>query len=173
VDPRKPLDIFRDAGGWDIMSWTKPAAHFLAWHKWKLGWLDASQILCLNAGQLEETITPLEVSGGVKAIAVLTSASTAYVVEVRQLMGQDSRLCDKGVLVYTVDAAARSGYQPIVVKPAQQGSDREQINKCGPLYDATLDLGPGEVSKFEVPGRLTVEVLSTSEGAYRVRVTKS
>jgi M6 family metalloprotease-like protein len=170
---RRELGIFRDVGGWDIMSWTKPAAHFLAWQKWKLGWLDASQMLCLNSGQIEETITPLEVSGGVKAIAVLTSRSTAYVVEVRQLIGQDSRLCDQGVLVYKVDATARTGFQPIVLKPAQNGNDPELFEKCGPLYDAPFDLGPGEVSKFELPSiGLSIEVLSQAEGRYKVRVTK-
>ncbi len=127
----------------------------------------------MNSGQVEETITPLEVSGGVKSIAILTSRSTAYVIEVRQLIGQDSLLCDKGVLVYKVDATAQSGFMPIVVKPALTGDDPEQIEKCGLLYNAPFDLGPGEVSKFEVPAiGLVIEVLSASGGAYKVRVSK-
>ena len=50
--------LFRFAGGWDMMSWNDPGGHFLAWEKWKLGWLDASQLTCLGGpGELTTTIT--------------------------------------------------------------------------------------------------------------------
>ena len=68
--------LFRFAGGWDMMSWNDPGGHFLAWQKWKLGWLDPSQLTCLDGpGEVTTTITPLERSGGLKAIVVPTGLS--------------------------------------------------------------------------------------------------
>jgi M6 family metalloprotease-like protein len=166
------------AGIWDLMSTSSVASHFLAWHKWKLGWLHAAQLRCLNAqGALEETITPLETAGSVKAVVVPTGPSTAYVVEVRRPLGSDAHLCDRGVLVYTVDARVPSagigrpaGEVPIVVKPAA-GSDTGRVAECGPTYAAPFDLGAGEISTFE-DAAIRVDVLATDGSAYRVRVTR-
>lgn len=51
----------RFVGGWDIMSSGGGArsAVLLAWHRWKLGWLDAPQVRCVGSGTVEETIVPL------------------------------------------------------------------------------------------------------------------
>jgi hypothetical protein len=43
--------------------------------------------------------------------------------------------------------------------------------RCGPLYDAPLDLGPGEVSAYE-DAVLKLEVLATDGASYRIRVTR-
>lgn len=273
-------DWMKYAGAWDMMSWIGPGPHFLAWHKWKLGWLEPEQLSCLEApGQLEETLSPLETPGGVKALVVpsnerpaygagavfsngrcditqprsgsggpapvtfvnqtsgsvtlywldrsgnrvsygsigpgaqktqqtfvqdawlavdssgtcvgyflvdqpsqtfvVTSTSapaapwpfSAYVIEVRQPLGHDSRLCDKGVLLYTVDARIPSGSGPIRVLPSQAGSDPAQIGRCGALYNAPFDVGPGEVSTYEDTA-IKLEVLATDGSSYRVRVTR-
>ncbi len=38
---------------------------FLGWHKWKLGWLDPSQVNCARTpGTTQYTLTPLERPGG-------------------------------------------------------------------------------------------------------------
>jgi hypothetical protein len=69
-DPRY-WSLFRFAGGWDVMSWNDPGFHFLAWEKWKLGWLEPPQIACLDgAGTMTATVTPLERAGGLKAIVL-------------------------------------------------------------------------------------------------------
>ena len=160
------------AGGWDSMSERGRGRHVVAWHKWKQGWLDASQLRCVSApGVVEETLAPLETPGGVKAVVVQTGASTAHVVEVRKRIGQDSALCDEGVLVYTVDALVPLGAGPLRVKGGQNGSDADKLLRCGPLYDAPLDLGPGEVPAYE-DAVLKVEVLATDGASYRVRVTR-
>ncbi len=73
-----------------MMSWNDPGGHFLAWQKWKLGWLDPSQLTCLDEpGEVTTTITPLERSGGLKAIVVPTGLSSAYVIEARKRIGED------------------------------------------------------------------------------------
>jgi M6 family metalloprotease-like protein/uncharacterized repeat protein (TIGR02059 family) len=155
-------------GVWDIMDRTEPAAHFLAWSKWLLGWLDRDQLRAVPAaGQVEETLQPIETGGGVKAIVAKTTPSLAYVVEVRQKIGEDADLCDTGVLVYTVDSSVQNGFGPVRIQPAQTGDAG-----CGPNSKAAYDLGTGEVSTFE-DAAVKVELLAeNADGSYRVRVTR-
>jgi M6 family metalloprotease-like protein len=168
--------LFRYAGSWDIMSWNLPGAHLLAWHKWKLGWLEPSDLTCLNGpGELTATLAPAAQPGGLKAVVVPTSTSAAFVIEARRRIGEDRRLCDEGVLVYSVSGVIRSGEGPVRVRPAQRDASPEQVGRCGPLYAAPFDKGAGEVAKFEDKAAgVSVEVLGqTASGRYRVRVTRS
>ena len=56
---------FRFAGEWDTMGSTNTGAHFLAWHKWKLGWIDQTQLTCLRgSGEVTTTISPAAATGG-------------------------------------------------------------------------------------------------------------
>ena len=104
-----------------MMSWNDPGGHFLAWQKWKLGWLDPSQLTCLDGpGEVTTTITPLERSGGLKAIVVPTGLSSVYVIEARKRIGEDDWLCDDGVLIYSVNSSIRSGNGPVQVRAAQR-----------------------------------------------------
>jgi M6 family metalloprotease-like protein len=167
--------LFRFAGGWDPMSSTLPGAHLLAWHKWKLGWLEPSQLTCLQAGgRLTTTLSPLERPGGLKAIVLPTGPARTFVIEARRRIGQDARLCDEGVLVYTVDATVRSGEGPIRVRASQRGRNAELISACGPLYEAPFDKGPGEVARFsDAAAGISMVVLGrVRNGGYRVRVTR-
>jgi M6 family metalloprotease-like protein len=167
--------LFRFAGGWDTMSWNDPGFHFVAWEKWKLGWLDPSQLTCLDEpGELTATITPLERAGGLKAVVVPTGRSSAVLVEARRRIGEDARLCDEGVLVYSVDASVRSGNGPVRVHAAQRDRSTELRGDCGPLYNAPFDHRSGEVARFEDSGAgLSVQVLGSSVKGYRVRVTRT
>src|SRR6266540_4049223 len=167
--------LFRFAGGWDMMSWNDPGFHFFAWEKWKLGWLEPSQVACLDGpGELTATVTPVERAGGLKAIVVPTGTSSAFVVEARRRIGQDARLCDEGVLVYSVDAGRPSGAGPVHVYAAQRDTDGELRDRCGPLYNATYDRAKGEVSRFaDASAGLSVQVLSSGANGYRVKVTRT
>lgn len=166
---------FRFAGSWDTMSWNDPGAHFLAWNKWKLGWLDPSQLTCLDGpGEITTTITPLARPGGLKAVVLPMGPSAAYVVEARKRIGEDSGLCESGVLVYSVNASIRSGYGPVHVRAAQRDTSSELINRCGPLYNAPFDSAKGEVATFDdANAGFSVRVLSSGADGYRVRVTRT
>jgi M6 family metalloprotease-like protein len=168
--------LFRFAGSWDIMSWNLPGAHLLAWHKWKLGWLEPNELACLNGpGELTATLTPAAQSGGLKAVVIPTSTSAAFVVEARKRIGEDKRLCDEGVLVYSVSGVVSSGEGPIRVRPAKRDASPEQVGRCGPLYAAPFDKGAGEVAQFEdKTAGISVEVLGqTASGRYRIRVARN
>ena len=167
--------LFRYAGGWDMMSWNGPGAHFLAWEKWKLGWLGPSQLTCVEGrGELTTTISPLERAGGLKAVVVPTGISSAFVVEARKRIGQDAGLCEDGILVYSVDAGVRSGYGPVRIFAAQRDTNSDLRDRCGPQYNAPFDRASGEVSRFEdASAGLSVQVLSSRKSGYRVKVTRS
>ncbi|MDP9227122.1 MAG: hypothetical protein M3P18_25400, partial [Actinomycetota bacterium] len=156
-------------GVWSMMDTSNaPSAEFLGWDKWILRWLDPTQIRGVTAaGQsLEELVSPLEERGGVKLIVVPISASFLYAVEVRQPIGQDSGLCDHGVLVYTVDSTKHNATGAIHVQPAHADAP------CGALSDAAYDIGSGEVSTFE-DSNVKVELLTANpDGSYRLRVTR-
>src|SRR5258708_33486282 len=105
----------------DPMGPTALRTDFTAWHKWKLGWLRADQISCLRSGSSTQKLTRIEVPGGLKAVVVPTSASTAFVIEARSVTGNDSRNCNQGVFIYSVDVSIvrRGGVNPIVGRPAK------------------------------------------------------
>jgi M6 family metalloprotease-like protein len=172
-------DLYGDptsVGGWDPMSFNViPGAEFMAWQRWKLGWLDASQLRCVQPGHtVEATLAPLETAGGVKMIVAPLAATRAVVIENRQPLGYDTRLCDKGVLVYTVDGAVMFPGSPIHVVRAHPGTDTDgtKQQQCGPGYDAPLDLGAGETSSV-APAGSSIQLVSTAGNAYVVRVSRS
>jgi M6 family metalloprotease-like protein len=156
-------------GVWSMMDTSnEPSAEFLGWDRWLLRWLDPTQIRGVSApGQsTEEVVSPLEERGGVKLIVVPLSTTFLYAVEVRQPIGRDIRLCDHGVLVYTVDSTTKNGSGPTRIQAAHSDAP------CGPISDAAFDLGPGEVPTFE-DAHVKVELLAVyPDGSYRVRVTR-
>jgi M6 family metalloprotease-like protein len=174
-------DLYADytaVGGWDPMSFNiQPGAELMAWQRWKLGWLDPAQIRCAQPGRtVEATLTPLETSGGLKMVVAPLDANRALVLENRQPLGNDARLCDKGILAYTVDGSKTWTGVPIRVLPAHPGTDTDPAKQqqCGPRYDATLDLGAGETPTLhDAADGVTVELKSASGNAYVVRVTHS
>ncbi|HEX2061818.1 MAG TPA: hypothetical protein VHK90_13850 [Thermoanaerobaculia bacterium] len=163
-------DFVRDAGGWDLMSWIRPGGHGLVWHKRKLGWIDESQIVCAT-GSREVTLDATAAGSGVKAVIVPLDEDTALVAEVRKPVARDALLCDSGVLVYTVDAATATGQGPVLVHPAGSGEDATTMSRCGPRYDATLDVRAGKVSRYATHD-LAIEVRESTESGAKVRVTR-
>jgi M6 family metalloprotease-like protein len=164
-------DLYFDdtsTGSWDPMGTGgergPPSTHLLGWHKWRLGWLDPSQLTCATAaGQIEETLTSIATAGGKKLVLVPTSPSTTYVIEGRSRVGFDRSICEEGVLVYNVDsqilnATLRDGRGVIAVK----GPRRCDRNSAGALHT-------GEV--FE-DSSVKVEILARDATAFRVRVTR-
>jgi M6 family metalloprotease-like protein len=159
-------------GGWDLMGLISgPAPDYLAWHKWKLGWLDEAQLRCIPApGTDRVTLSPLGTTGGVKAVIVRTGTTTAYVAEVRTRTGLDAAACDSGVLIYRVDSAVTSGSGPVQVIDAHPATA-----VCGSgLNDAAFDLGVGEVANYtNTSAGVRFELLARSaDGGYSLRVTR-
>ena len=159
----------KPVGAWDVMSAPSQGSHFLAWHKWKLGWIDETQVDCLTkTGVSSVTLSPIEVEGGMKAAVIRTSDSTAYVAEVRSQVGADADLCDEGVLVYKVRGNLGSGSTPIVVHTDEIEDDAGQGGRCGQKYNAPYEVG----ETFTNPsGDVMIEVLSNSGEDYSIKAT--
>ncbi|MCT9010922.1 M6 family metalloprotease domain-containing protein [Streptomyces rhizosphaerihabitans] len=172
-------DLYTQDGGgavghWDIMSEDWGADNdLLGWHKWKLGWLDASQVSCAAArGTSAYRLTPLAVRGGPKLVVIPTSARSGYVLELRTRAGNDSAVCHPGVLVYKVDADVDTGNGPVTVYDSHRdsGGCTRSPNVQAELSDAPFS--PGETFKDAKAG-LTVQVASAdAAGKYRVYVTR-
>ncbi|HXK13290.1 MAG TPA: M6 family metalloprotease domain-containing protein [Gaiellaceae bacterium] len=160
-------DWERWVGAWDPMSDNWLGQELNAWHRYKLGWLESNQVACIKtAGTSDVVVTPVELSGGVKAI-VVPNGSSDIVAEVRRPIGYDAKICSSGVLVYTVDQFAISGQGPIRITPAHPDTDSNRVLACGALADAPFDVG----GVAEVAG-VRFEILSTDGSAYTIRVTR-
>ncbi|WP_112466852.1 M6 family metalloprotease domain-containing protein [Streptomyces triticisoli] len=172
-------DLYTQEGGaavghWDIMSEDWGANNdLLGWHKWKLGWLDASQVSCAaKRGSAEYTLTPLARAGGPKLVLVPLDGHTGYALELRTRGGNDEEVCRPGILIYKVDAEVDTGQGPITVHDSHPNSDgcTRSPNVQTELSDATF--APGETFK-DPKARIRVDVASADlEGNYRVRVTR-
>jgi M6 family metalloprotease-like protein len=163
---RVPWTFYR----WDVMAGGGRPSGLFAWHRWKLGWLDPTQIACLSArGTVEATVTPVETPGGVKAVVVRT-ARAAYVAEVRQKIGEDATICKTGVLVYEVDLTGAR--RPIWLYSAL-AEDTRAAGSCGGRWRAPFDIGRGQVARFVVGGVRFQLLRKLPDGSYRIRATRS
>ena len=164
-------------GHWDVMEqdWGPPN-DFLAWHKWKLGWLLPDQVDCVaEPGTSEHLLTPVDAPGteGTRLLAVRTGEHEALAIEVRTPGGLDEVVCRPGVLVSRISTATRSGYGPVTVEDATPGSEGCQAvpdpQVTAQLTDAPFV--PGETFRDE-QARVSVEVLEAdAAGRHRVRVS--
>ncbi|MGV4986576.1 M6 family metalloprotease domain-containing protein [Streptomyces sp. NRAIS4] len=187
VDGKGDWDTY--VGDWDLMgSQFGLSPDLFAWHKWKLGWLDPRQVVCVRgAGPTRLTLEPLEagpgipVQGaagapafglghGVKLALVRTGPDSTLAFEARGPAGNDRAGCRQGVLVYRIRSGAESGGGPVEVVDAHPHTEACWENSVyPPLADAPVALGesftvPGEGVQVEVEGR-------TASGAWTVRIT--
>ena len=157
---------------WDVMAAGGPSGLF-AWHRWKLGWLDARQVVCLRRSTSTLTLTPLERPGGTKAVMV-RSGNGVVVIEVRQRLGEDRAICRAGVLFSRVDFVRgdpdRELAVPISIRAAQRATPRN-LGRCGPQWRVPFRLRrrePSGATAYSVQLRL---LRAFADGSYRVRVT--
>jgi M6 family metalloprotease-like protein len=160
--PQAPHTFHR----WDVMAGRFPAELF-AWHRWKLGWLDAGQIVCVTGRTRRRvTLTPLARLGGVKAL-MIRRGNEVVVAEVRERLGYDSGLCRPGVLIYRVNMT------PLRRSPVQlfaaRATPRTRLGTCGSAWNIAFT--PRSTFRL-APWRLRLRVLSRlPDGSYRVALS--
>ncbi|MFF1838963.1 M6 family metalloprotease domain-containing protein [Streptomyces sp. NPDC058231] len=172
-------DLYTTEGGsavghWDIMSEDWGANNdFLGWHKWKLGWLDKSQISCASKpGTSEHVLTPLATRGGRKLAFVPLTEASGYAVEVRTQAGNDQAVCRPGVLIYKVNSDVDTGQGPVSVVDSTKdsGGCTRTPNVHAELSDAPFR--PGETFTDKV-NKIRISVVGkNSKGNYRIRITR-
>ncbi|WP_328494647.1 M6 family metalloprotease domain-containing protein [Streptomyces sp. NBC_00414] len=173
-------DLYTQDGGgavghWDIMSEDWGADNdLLGWHKWKLGWLDDSQVGCVaSPGTTEHVLTPLAEPGtGGKLVFIPLDSKTGYAVELRTQAGNDESVCKAGVLVYKVNADVDTGHGPISVVDSTKdsGGCTRSPNVHAELSDAPFS--PGQYFK-DLRAGIRITIAGTDpKGNHRVYVTR-
>jgi len=86
------------------------SAAILGWDAFKLGWIDDSQVQCINPDDLSEPLqfmlTPQEIAGGERKVSIIPiSESEVLVIESRRPIGYSERWdpLHSGLVVYSVD----------------------------------------------------------------------
>jgi hypothetical protein len=101
-------------GDWDIMQMAilVPSKEITSWSRWIAGWLDDSQVQCLEKQDSATLfIEPIKVaSTQPKMIVVRTSPNSVLVAESRRNLGYD--VSGSSVLIYTVDTSKSHGFGP-------------------------------------------------------------
>ncbi|GAA0471880.1 M6 family metalloprotease domain-containing protein [Streptomyces sp. NPDC046215] len=159
-------------GHWDPMDedWG-PSNDFLAWHKWKLGWLAPDQVHCLTGpGTRTLTLTPTSVAGGAKLAVVPLSRTRAVTLEARAPGPLDHTVCRPGVLVSTVATDVASGDGPVRTSDATPGS--AGCYTTDPNVNARLSDAPYVAGQRCLAPGVSVKVLGQdADGRWRVSVT--
>ena len=148
----------------------------LAWSRWQLGWLDATQIRCIAEPEATVVLAPVAAPGdGIAMAALPVSDTEVIVIESRRKLGYDAgweyrwsngaytiypRLAAEGVLVYTVDAARTSGTLPLRVAGDSGNGQIEDY----PILTENQSVSIGEY---------TITVQSATADTHTVSITKS
>jgi M6 family metalloprotease-like protein len=161
-------DVQRHVGCWDVMGNQQAGSEYLAWHKYKLGWLSDQSVLVAKKTSRTALITPIDEKGGVKAVVVPINDVEAYVVEVRSRPGQPKS--ETGVLCYKVSLTIANGQGPIQVIPARPDDNNPELERSlVTLYNALFFKGPVITDEDR---RIKIEILGREGRAYRIGVTR-
>lgn len=163
-------------GGFDMMGlvWGQSPDLF-AWHKWRLNWVEDAEVDCVaENGVTSHRLSPIEVSGGTKAVAIPVNGTGYVMAEVRSKQGVNSEACDEGtgVLLYTTDSSIGSGDGPVRVidtKPEASGCGSKDNGAL--LNDAPLTTVGGE--PFDTGYGVKIQILSQEGDDYIIEVERA
>jgi M6 family metalloprotease-like protein len=156
-------DIHRHVGGFSYMGFiseTKNSPSLLAFERWNLGWINDSQITCMTGKQVRSTISPVQATGGNKAVVVPLTRTKAIVIESRRPIGIDRNLSKSGALIYLVDSSIQSGLGPVQIFPKDLAND--------PWYLTA----PRTVGNSLTLEGVTIEVIASDENGDTVSIRR-
>jgi hypothetical protein len=142
-------------------SYESNAPSLLAFERWNLGWIDDSQIKCMKDIKSTELISPVQTSGGVKAVIIPISRTKAVVIESRRASGIDKNIAKSGALVYVIDSSIQSGQGPVKVFPSDVSSDPRYLKAPRALGESVTTEG------------ITVKVTKSDDSGDTVEISKS
>jgi M6 family metalloprotease-like protein len=116
-------DTFEDAhkfvGDFDLMGTgvsQSAAPTIFGWDRWRLGWIEDSQVICASPSEgTEVNISALQSGTGVILLVIPLSPTRVVVVESRRAVGWDQNLIESGALVYLVDVNIDTTEGPIKI----------------------------------------------------------
>lgn len=114
-------DCFAHCGTYDLMGLIEALApDYLAYHKWRLGWIDDDQTAEAARGEVGTfALTPVEVPGGLKLVNIPLDGENGYIAEYRTPTELDEKLGADGVLVYRISAKVPNGMGCVTVIPPE------------------------------------------------------
>lgn len=157
---------------WDVMAASPSGGGMFAWHRWKLGWLDEREIVCVSRkGTVDVRLSPLEETGGKKAI-VSRAGPALIVVEVRRRSAEDSSVCRPGVLLYRVDLVAGApenvGARRLPIRLQQAlPDDSRRWSRCGSQWRASFTAGTASAWNHRL-----LLIRRFADGSYRIRFSR-
>ncbi len=163
-NPANRHDNLRYTGEFSYMgfsSYESNAPSLLAFERWNLGWINDSQINCLKDVKSTVLISPVQTSGGVKAVIIPISRTKAVVIESRRAIGIDKNIAKSGALVYVVDSSIQSGQGPVKVFPSDVSSDPRYLKAPRALGESVTTEG------------ITVKVTKSDDSGDTVEISKS
>jgi M6 family metalloprotease-like protein len=162
-------------GDWGLMgsgSWNGPIgvgdspAHMMGYSKAYLGYVNGSQLVEAPL-ELNTLVDPLETATtGVHLIKIPVTSLRYYLVEVRQKIGYDTYLPDKGVLISYVDETLSSGSGIVKVIDAHPGTPSKS--------DAAFDIGTGEAHYYmNADDEFTIVLEEAVGNSYNITVLRA
>jgi len=143
-----------------LSSYESNSPSLLAFERWNLGWIEDSQIDCMKTSQLTKLISPVEVTGGAKAIVIPISRTRAVVIESRRAIGVDKAMSKSGALIYVVDSSIQSGLGPVKVFPSDLVNDPRYLS------------APRAVGESVTIEGVTIKVIKSDASGDTVEITK-
>lgn len=157
------LGILRFTGQFSYMgesSYQSNSPSLLAFERWNLGWIEDSQIQCMEGSRLNQLISPVQAIGGTKAVVIPISRTKAVVIESRRPLGIDKALSKSGALVYVVDSSIQSGEGPVQVFPSDLVNDPQYLK------------APRTVGESVTVEGVTIKVTKSDSSGDTVEITK-
>ena len=155
TDIRDTLDVGNqksDGMYYDVMNnYSYP--ELLVWHRFLLGFLEPSQIHCINSTEAStHWLVPVaSASKQVKGIVIPLSSTEAVIIESRRAIGFDTALSSRsdlvGAVVYTLDS--KIPYRRTPVKVAQVLKNNDSVNISGYKISVVESGDFGDVVKVE------------------------
>jgi M6 family metalloprotease-like protein len=125
----------------------------LVWHRFLLGFLDISQIHCINSieASMHWLVPVASASKQVKGVVIPLSSTEAVIVESRRAIGFDTRLSSRsdlvGAVVYTLDS--KIPYRRSPVKVVQVLKNNDSVIVSGYKISVVESGNFGDVVKVE------------------------
>lgn len=177
-DPAAAFKAFTDSqihmGGWDPMSCNnclqRPSPPGISsWTRLRLGWMDPAKVRVVNAGEKAQiTLGPLaDASSETLAINIPVTATTYYLVENRQFMGQDKYLPEEGVLIMYADDK---------IGESRHGQGAVHLVNANPsvsnLESAAFDIGKND-SFVDDKNGIQIKLVKKNDRSYDVLVERT
>jgi M6 family metalloprotease-like protein len=162
-------------GHWGLMakgSWNgqsgvgESPAHMMGWCKKELEYVNGSQLVDASSAFIG-TVDPLEQSTtGVHLVMMPVTSQQYYLIEVRQQIGYDEYLPEKGVILTYVDESLDSGKGIVKVIDAHPSTATKD--------DGAFDLGAGEVDTYiSSHGQFTMILEEAIGNSYEITLLRA